>query len=187
MEEIFKNNKTYYGFQDKEIDDEILKDLYEMIKNNATSFNCQPLRIVFIKSKEAKERLKPFVLDTNKEKTMKAPVTAILAMDLSFYEDLPKNFPSMDVSFLFKDNLDFTYQTAFRNSSLQGGYFMKAAHALGLGTGPMSGFDNNGLDQEFFKNKNWKSNFLCNLGYGDEDQTRPRAPRYEFDEIVEIL
>ena len=187
MEDIFKNNKTYYGFQDREIEDEVLKDLYEMIKNNATSFNCQPLRILFIKSKEAKQRLEPFVLDTNKEKTMKAPVTAILAMDLSFYEDLPKNFPAMDVSFLFKDNLDFTYQTAFRNSSLQGGYLMKAAHALGLGTGPMSGFDNNGLDEEFFKNKKWKSNFLCNLGYGDEKQTRPRAPRYEFDEIVEIL
>ena len=163
MEDIFKNNKTYYGFQDREIEDEVLKDLYEMIKNNATSFNCQPLRILFIKSKEAKERLEPFVLDTNKEKTMKAPVTAILAMDLSFYEDLPKNFPAMDVSFLFKDNLDFTYQTAFRNSSLQGGYFMKAAHALGLGTGPMSGFDNNGLDEEFLKIKIGKVIFFVIL------------------------
>ena len=187
MKNIFTENKTYYGFQDKEVSQAILVELYEMVKNNATSFNCQPLRITFIKSKEGKERLDPFVLETNKEKTMKAPITAILAMDLSFYEDLPKNFPAMDVSFLFKDNPDFTYQTAFRNSSLQGGYFIKAAHALGLGTGPMSGFDNNGLDEEFFKGKNWKSNFLCNLGYGDEAQTRPRAPRYEFDDIVEIL
>jgi 3-hydroxypropanoate dehydrogenase len=118
---------------------------------------------------------------------MNAPITAILAMDLSFFEDLPRNFPAMDVSFLFKDNADFTYQTAFRNSSIQGGYFIKAAHALDLGTGPMSGFDNNGLDEEFFSDLNWKSNFLCNLGYGDEDQTRPRASRYEFDEIVKIL
>ena len=187
MKNIFTENKTYYGFQDKEVSKTTLVELYEMVKNNATSFNCQPLRIAFIKSKEAKKRLDPFILENNKEKTMKAPITAILAMDLSFYEDLPKNFPAMDVSFLFKDNLDFTYQTAFRNSSLQGGYFIKAAHVLGLGTGPMSGFDNNGLDDEFFKGKNWKSNFLCNLGYGDEKQTRDRAPRYEFSEIIEIL
>ena len=187
MKKIFTENKTFYGFQNKEINNDVLKELYDYVKNNATSFNCQPLRISFIKSKEAKERLKPFILETNVEKTMSAPVTAILAMDLSFYEDLPKNFPAMDVSFLFKDNPDFTYQTAFRNSSLQGGYFMKAAHALGLGTGPMSGFDNNGLDNEFFADKNWKSNFLCNLGYGDENQTRPRAPRYDFDEIIEII
>tara|TARA_B100001093_G_scaffold257177_1_gene245971 strand:- start:719 stop:1282 length:564 start_codon:yes stop_codon:yes gene_type:complete len=187
MKKIFTENKTFYGFQDKEISNETLFDLYEMVKNNATSFNCQPLRITFVKSKEVKQKLDQFILETNKEKTMNAPVTAILSMDLSFYKDLPINFPAMDVSFLFKDNPDFTYQTAFRNSSLQGGYFIKAAHALGLGTGPMSGFDNNGLDEEFFKGKNWKSNFLCNLGYGDETQTRPRAPRYKFDEIVEIL
>ena len=124
MKKIFTENKTFYGFQNKEINNDVLKELYDYVKNNATSFNCQPLRISFIKSKEAKERLKPFILETNLEKTMSAPVTAILAMDLSFYEDLPKN---------------------------------------------------------------WKSNFLCNLGYGDENQTRPRAPRYDFDEIIEII
>ena len=187
MKKIFTESKTFYGFQNKEISNETLVDLYEMVKNNATSFNCQPLRITFVKSKEGKQKLDSFILETNKEKTMNAPVTAILSMDLSFYKDLPINFPAMDVSFLFKDNPDFIYQTAFRNSSLQGGYFIKAAHALGLGTGPMSGFDNNGLDEAFFEGKNWKSNFLCNLGYGDETQTRPRAPRYKFDEIVEIL
>ena len=187
MKKIFTESKTFYGFQDKEVSDETLIELYDLVKNNATSFNCQPLRITYIKSKEAKQRLKPFILETNLEKTMNAPITAILAMDLSFFEDLPRNFPAMDVSFLFKDNADFTYQTAFRNSSIQGGYFIKAAHALDLGTGPMSGFDNNGLDEEFFPDLNWKSNFLCNLGYGDEDQTRPRASRYEFDEIVKIL
>ncbi len=187
MKKIFTESKTFYGFQDKDVSEETLRELYEMVKNNATSFNCQPLRLIFIKSSKAKERLNKYILDNNKEKTMKAPVTAILAMDLSFYEDLPKNFPAMDVSFLFKDNPDFTYQSAFRNSSLQGGYFIKAAHVLGLGTGPMSGFDNNGLDEDFFKGQNWKSNFLCNLGYGDEELTRSRAPRYEFDEIAEIL
>ena len=141
MKKIFTENKTFYGFQDKEISNETLVDLYEMVKNNATSFNCQPLRITFVKSKEGKQKLDPFILETNKEKTMNAPVTAILSMDLSFYKDLPINFPAIDVSFLFKDNPDFIYQTAFRNSSLQGGYFIKAAHALGLGTGPMSGFE----------------------------------------------
>ena len=99
MKKIFTESKTFYGFQDKEVSDETLIELYDLVKNNATSFNCQPLRIIFIKSKEAKERLKPFILETNLEKTMNAPVTAILAMDLSFYEDLPRNFPAMDISF----------------------------------------------------------------------------------------
>ena len=187
MKKIFTESKTFYGFQDKEVEDETLVDLYEMVKNNATSFNCQPLRIIFIKSINAKKRLDPYMLENNKKKTFDAPVTAILAMDLSFYEDLPKNFSSMDVSFLFKGNPEFTHLTAFRNSSLQGGYFIKAAHCLGLGTGPMSGFDNEGVDREFFANTDWKTNFICNIGYGDETQTKPRERRYSFDEIAKIL
>jgi len=187
MKNIFSNTKTYYGFQNKDISNETLKEIYELVKNNATSFNCQPLRIKFIKSDSAKQRLKPFLMEGNVDKTMNAPVCAILAMDLDFYQDLPKNFPAMDAKVFFEGNEKFTYDTAFRNSSIQGGYFIKACHALGLSTGPMSGFDNAGLDKEFFNGTNIKSNFLCNIGYGDEQHTFPRAPRYSFSDIIEIL
>ena len=187
MKNIFTDTKTYYGFQNKEVSDETLHEIYALIKNNATSFNCQPLRIKFLKSETAKNKLKPFLMEGNVDKTMKAPVCAILAMDLDFYKDLPKNFPAMDAKSFFEGNEKFTYDTAFRNSSIQGGYLIKACHILELSTGPMSGFNNEGVDQEFFKGTNIKSNFLCNIGYGDEQHTFPKAPRYEFKDIIEIL
>ena len=147
MKNTFTDTKTYYGFQNKEFSDETLQEIYALVKNNATSFNCQPLRIKFLKSEAAKNKLKPFLMEGNVDKTMKAPVCAILAMDLDFYKDLPKNFPAMDAKSFFEGNEKFTYDTAFRNSSIQGGYLIKACHILGLSTGPMSGFNNEGVDQ----------------------------------------
>ena len=158
------------------------------MKFGPTSANCSPSRIIFIKSPEAKERLKPFIIESNLEKTMTAPVTAIIAFDIDFHKHLPKLFPhDLDAQNWFNYSQEVAYTNAFRNSSIQGGYFIIAARMLGLDCGPMSGFDQNGLDKEFFPNSNIKSNFLCNIGYGDPTNIFKRSPRFEFDEVCEIL
>jgi len=187
MKSIFVDTKTYYGFKDKEVSLNTLNEIYELIKNNSTSFNCQPLRVIFLKSQLSKERIKPYLSKGNAEKTMKAPVCSILGMDTKFYNDLDKKFPTKDLKKFFEKDEKLSNTTALRNSSIQGGYFIKACHALGLSTGPMSGFDNEGVDKEFFKGTNIKSNFLCNIGYGDENYTYQKNYRYTFKEAVEIL
>lgn len=184
---LFTEARTHSAWLDKPVEDAKLKELYELWKYGPTSANCCPLRIVFVKSKEAKQKLKPCLAEGNVEKTMAAPVTAILAMDMEFYEHLPKLFPQADARSWFVGNEENIKKTAFRNSSLEGAYFILAARAVGLDCGPMSGFDNAKMDETFFKGTPFKSNFICNLGYGDMSKLYPRNPRLAFDDVNKII
>jgi 3-hydroxypropanoate dehydrogenase len=157
------------------------------MKWGPTSANTSPARFVFVKSKEGKEKLLPCMSPGNVDKTKAAPVTVIVAQDLEFYEKLPTLFPHVDARSWFKGKPAFIESTAFRNSTLQGGYFIIAARALGLDCGPMSGFDNAKVDAAFFAGTSWKSNFVCNLGYGDSAQLHPRNPRLDFNEACRIV
>ena len=186
-ESLFTQTHTHSKFADEPVEPEVLIELYDMVKNNATSFNCQPLRIRYICSDQAKQRLIPHLMEGNQEKTRAAPVCAILAMDLDFWQDTPKTFPVMPIKGLFEGNSELIERTAFRNSSIQIGYFIKAAHALGLATGPMSGFNGPGVDQEFFAGTNITSNILCNLGTPTPEGVEKRLYRYSFEEVGEIL
>ncbi len=187
IKRIFVDTVTTYNFSNKEISDDVLKELYELTKWGATSFNCSPLRLVFLKSEEAKNRIDPYLMDSNKVSVKNAPVCVIIGMDTMFFTDLPKNFTAMDAKVFFENNEELAYATAFRNSSLQAGYFLKAVNALGLDTGAMSGFDNKGVDNEFFKDTSIQSNFICTLGYGIEPKGHPRGARYNFDEVAKII
>lgn len=183
----FLNARTHSAWLDKPVDDALLQQAYDLAKQGPTSANCCPMRITFVKSPEAKEKLKPCLAEGNVAKTMAAPVTAIIAYDLEFYELLPKLFPYTDARSWFVGKPSAIESTAFRNGSLQGAYFMLAARTLGLDCGPMSGFDNESLDRAFFPDSSIRSNFLCNLGYGDSSKLHPRAPRLTFDEVCKIL
>ncbi len=187
MDTIFHNARTHNGWLNKPVADSLLQQVHDLMKWGPTSANCCPARITFVKSKEAKERLKPCLDAGNVEKTMTAPATAIIAMDMEFYEKLPRLFPHADARSWFKGNEALIKSTAFRNSSLQGAYFIIAARSLGLDCGPMSGFNSDKLDAEFFKGTNWKSNFLCNIGHGDPAKLYPRSPRLDFDEACKVL
>lgn len=185
---IFRKARTHTAWLDKPVDDALLRQVYDLAKLGPTSANMCPLRIVFVTSREAKEKLRPALDAGNVAKTMAAPVTAILGMDVHFYEKLPKLFPHVDAKAWFKDLPEPVLEyTALRNSSLQGAYFMLAARALGLDCGPMSGFDNAKVDAAFFAGTTVKSNFLCNLGYGDASKLRPRSPRLDFDEACRVV
>ena len=180
--------RTHYGWQEKPVSSETLRDLYDIAKMGPTSMNQQPLRVVFVQSQEAKDRLEPCLLPGNKAKMQSAPATAILAYDLNFWEELPRLFPpNPDASDLFRNNSTAAQVNAFRNSTLQGAYFMIAARAVGLDVGAMSGFDNAKVDEEFFHGTSIKSNFLCNLGYADTSKLFRRLPRFEYDEVCETL
>lgn len=183
---LFNEARTHNAWLDKPVSDEILKAVYDLTKMAPTSANCQPLRVVFVKSEEAKAKLKPCLAEGNVEKTMQAPVTAILAMDMNFHDQLSKLFPHTDAKSWFEGNTKMIEDTAFRNSSLQGGYFILAARAAGLDCGPMSGFDSEALDQAFFSGTSFKTNFICNLGYGDKEALHPRSPRPDFHEFCKI-
>ena len=188
LDKLFLRARTHYSWKNKNIDEKILQNLYDLVKNCPTSANSEPMRIVFLKSKESKERIKPHLSEGNIEKTITAPVVAIIAYDSKFYEHLSKLFPhNLGMKKVLSNPPSKAATTAFRNSTLQGGYFMIAARALGLDIGPMSGFDNAGVDKEFFSDGRFKSNFLCNLGYGDETKLLNRLPRLEFSEVCEIL
>lgn len=184
---IFRDARTHTVWQDKPVDDALLARAYHLAKMGPTSANMCPMRIVFVKSKAAKEKLKPFLDAGNVDKTMQAPVTAIIGMDIKFYELMPKLFPHTDAKAWFKDLPESILEyVALRNSSLQGAYFMLAARALGLDCGPMSGFNNAKVDAAFFGGTTVKSNFLCNLGYGDASKLHPRGPRLDFNEACKI-
>jgi nitroreductase len=183
---LFREARTHSAWLEKPVPDALLEQVYDLAKFGATSTNCSPMRIVFVASKAAKERLKPALAEGNVEKTMSAPVTAIIGMDMEFYEQLPKLFPHADARSWFVGKKDFIESTAFRNSSLQGAYFMLAARAMGLDCGPMSGFDNAKVDALFFAGTNIRSNFICNLGYGDASKLYPRSPRLEFSAACRI-
>jgi 3-hydroxypropanoate dehydrogenase len=180
---IFRNARSQNGWLDQPVDDALLQQVYDLMKLGPTSANMCPLRIIFVKSKEAKEKLKPALDAGNVVKTMTAPVVAILGLDIHFYEKLPKLFPHTDAKAWFKDLPENVLEViALRNSSLQGAYFMLAARALGLDCGPMSGFNNAKVDELFFAGTTVKSNFLCGIGHGDPSKLFPRSPRLSFDE-----
>ena len=187
LKQLFTEARTHNGWQDKPVSDDLLKQLYDLTVMGPTAVNSQPARLVFVKSAEAKARLEPHLAPGNVEKTMAAPVTVIIGSDQQFYEHLPTFFPHADVKSWFVGNQPLIDASAFRNSSLQGAYLIIAARALGLDTGPMSGFDNAGVDKEFFAGTAIKSNFLVNLGYGDTSKLFPRSPRPAFADFAKIL
>jgi len=184
---MFLEGRTHSVWLDKPVEDDLLHQAYDLAKMGPTSANCCPMRIAFVKSFEAKARLKSCLNEANVAKTMAAPVTAIIAYDLAFYEQLPKLFPHTDARSWFVGKAAYIQETAFRNGTLQGAYFMLAARALGLDCGPMSGFDNAAVDEAFFADTPIRSNFLCNLGYGDSSKLFPRSTRLSFEEICKIL
>jgi 3-hydroxypropanoate dehydrogenase len=187
---IFRDAHTHNGWLPRPVDDGLLRQVYDLAKLGPTSANTCPMRVVFVKTPEAKERLKPALMAGNVEKTMAAPVCAIIATDLRFYEFIPRLFPQnpkfADL-FTAAGKEEFTRTHAFRNGTLEGAYFIIAARALGLDTGPMSGFDNAKVDAEFFSDGRCQSNFLINLGYGDHSKLFPRNPRLDFDEACTIV
>lgn len=187
LDQLFREARTHNGWQQKPIDDAVLKQLIELVLLGPTSANSSPGRFVFVRTPEGKEKLRPALSPGNLEKTMAAPVTAIVGMDMAFYEHLPKLFPHADARSWFAGNDKAIADTAFRNSTLQGGYLLLAARALGLDAGPMSGFDAAKVDQAFFTGTTLKSNFLINLGYGDPSKLFPRNPRLSFDEAARIV
>ena len=187
LDQLFRTARTYNAFLPKPVDDALLRRLYDLAKFGPTSANSSPMRVVFVKSKEAKARLEPFLSEGNRAKTMVAPVTAIIANDHAFYEKLPQLFPHTDARSWFVGNQALIDTTAFRNATLQGAYVILAARAVGLDCGPMSGFDNAGVDAEFFAGTSVKSNFLINIGYGDASRDLfARSPRLSFDEACSI-
>jgi nitroreductase len=187
LEQIFTKARTHSAWLPEPVSDELLVQIYDLMKWGPTSANCSPARVLFVKSKEAKEKLLPCMAPGNTDKTRSAPVTAIIAQDMEFYEKLPKLFPQADARSWFAGNQPFIESTAFRNSSIQGGYFIIAARALGLDCGPMSGFDNAKVDAAFFQGTSWKSNFVCNLGYGDSSKLYPRNPRLDFKDACKMV
>jgi len=187
LDQLFREARTHTAWQDRDVPDELLHQIVDLLKLGPTSANCSPARFVFVKSPEAKKRLEPFLSEGNRDKTMKAPVCAIIGYDLDFYHHLPKLFPHADAKSWFVGNEKKIAETAFRNGTLQGAYLIMAARALGLDCGPMSGFDNEGVDREFFAGTKVKSNFLCNLAYGDAKGLFPRSPRFSFDEMARIV
>lgn len=188
LDVLFRSARTHNGWQTRPVTDEQLQQIYDLMKMGPTSANCSPARLVFIRSAEAKARLKPALSAGNMDKTMAAPVTAIIAYDLKFFDKLPKLFPhNPGARDWFANDPKAAEVAAFRNGSLQGAYFMLAARSVGLDCGPMSGFDNARLDAEFFPDGSVKSNFLCNLGYGDPAKLFPRSPRLDFAEACQVL
>ena len=187
LDKMFRQARTYSAWLPKSVPVEILREVYDLARMGPTSANSTPARFVFLQSEAAKARLLPALAPLNVEKTKAAPVTVIVAWDTEFYEKLPKLFPHADMRSYFVGNQPLIDETALRNSSLQGGYFILAARALGLDCGPMSGFDAGKVNKEFFPDGKWKVNFLCNLGYGDRSKLYPRNPRLEFEEACRVL
>jgi 3-hydroxypropanoate dehydrogenase len=186
LDQLFRTARTQNAFQDRPVEDSQLHALYDLLKWGPTSANMSPGRFVFVKSPEAKEKLRPALSEGNLAKTMIAPVTVIVAYDEDFHEKLPYLFPHTDAKAWFDGPRENRHEAAFRNGSLQGAYLILAARALGLGAGPMSGFDNAKVDQAFFAGTTIKSNFLVNLGYSDPAGLFPRSPRLSFDEAARI-
>ena len=186
LDVIFFKAHTHNAWTDKPVGDATLRQMYDILKFGPTSANCSPARIVFVRSKAGKEKLRPVLSEGNLEKTMAAPVTAIIGYDTEFYENLPRLFPQKDARSWFVGKPAHIETTAFRNGTLQGAYLIIAARAVGLDCGAMSGFDNAKVDAAFFPGGKIKSNFLCNLGYGDPKGVFPRNPRMTFEEACSI-
>jgi 3-hydroxypropanoate dehydrogenase len=184
---LFRHARSHKAWLDRPVADDLLRQVYDLARLGPTSANCCPMRVLFLTSPAAKERLRPALSPNNVDKTMQAPVTAIIAHDLEFHEKLPRLFPGADMRANFVGKPELIAATAFRNGTLQGAYLMLAARALGLDCGGMSGFDNAKVDAEFFPDGRVRSNFLCNLGYGDPGKLPPRGPRLPFDEVCRII
>jgi 3-hydroxypropanoate dehydrogenase len=187
LDQILRQARTHNVWLPKRVPVEALREAYNLARYGPTSANSSPARFVFLESEAAKARLLPALAPPNVEKTKAAPVTAIIAWDTEFYEKLPKLFPHADMRSYFAGSQKLAEETAFRNSTLQGGYFILAARAVGLDCGPMSGFDAAKVNAEFFPDGKWKANFLCNLGYGDKSKLFPRNPRLDFEEACRVL
>lgn len=188
LDVLFRKSRTHHTWLDRAVSDDELRRLYDLLKWGPTSANSSPARFVFIRTEEAKQRLLPALSPGNVEKARTAPATAIIAYDSRFYEEMPKLFPhNPTIGQNFAKNEKMAEVMAFRNGTLQGGYFILAARAMGLDCGPMSGFDNAKVDQEFFPDGRFKSNFLCNLGHGDASKLMERHPRLDFDEACQLL
>ena len=184
---LFNDARTHNGWTAQPVSDDTLREMFDLLKMAPTSANCSPARFLFLRSPEARQRLGAALLPGNLEKTLAAPVTAIIAYDLAFHEQLPRLFPHADARSWFAGNEELIRDTAFRNGTLQGAYMMLAARAVGLDCGPMSGFDNAKVDEAFFAGTPWRSNFLCNLGHGDPSKLFPRSPRFQFEDACRIL
>jgi 3-hydroxypropanoate dehydrogenase len=185
---LFTEARTHNGWSDKPVTDAEIKQIFEVMKMGPTSANCSPARFLFLRTKEGKERLRPALSSGNLEKTMAAPVVAVVGYDLKFFDHLPKLFPhNLDARNWFANSETVAQTTAFRNGTLQGAYFIIAARALGLDCGAMSGFDNAKVDAEFWPDGTVKSNFLINIGHGDPSKLFGRSPRFAFDEVCKLL
>jgi len=187
LDELFRDARTQNAWTDQPITDDDLIAIFDLLKWGPTSANCSPARFVFVRSAEAKEKLRPALSAGNTAKTLAAPVTAIVAYDPKFYDQLPKLFPHVDARAWFVTSEALAEETAFRNGTLQGGYFILAARALGIDAGPMSGFDKAKVEAAFLAEKGWKANFLINLGHGDATKLLARHPRLSFAEAAEIV
>jgi nitroreductase len=184
---LFTEARTQNGWLDRPVSEAQLRQIYDLMKWGPTSANCSPARIVFVQSGEARDKLLACMSAGNVEKVRSAPVTAVIGMDMAFYEKLPALFPHADARSWFVGNQALSDATAFRNSSLQGAYFMLAARSLGLGCGPMSGFDGDKINATFFANTTVKVNFVCSIGYGDPAKVFGRSPRLAFDDACSIV
>jgi 3-hydroxypropanoate dehydrogenase len=187
LDQLFREARTYNGYLDKPVSDAQLDAIWELMKFGPTSANCLPARLVWCTSDEAKDKLAALSMPANGDKIRKAPVTVIIGMDMEFYEQLPELFPHTDARSWFVGNDELIEKTAFRNSSLQGAYFIMATRALGLDTGPMSGFNNAAVDEAFFAGTKVKSNFISTLGYGDPSTIFERSPRPGFERFNKII
>jgi 3-hydroxypropanoate dehydrogenase len=187
LDQLFLKARSTHTFKDAAVTDATLNALYDLLKWGPTAFNAQPARFVFVRSMEAKARLLPALSSSNRDKTAKAPITAIVGYDKSFFEHLPEQYPGAQVLELFTDNPTLAESTAFRNGALQGAYLLIAARALGLAVGPMSGFNPDAVDREFFADGRYRSNFLANIGYADDSAPRTRGPRLKFSDVAKIV
>ena len=187
VDRLFLNARSHNAWQDKPVSDELLKELHDITKMGPTSANCCPMRVIFLKTPEAKKRLKEGLMEDNYDKTFAPCVTAVVAYDTKFYERLDYLFPHTNARCWFEGNDQLVEETAFRNSSLQAAYFMLAARALGLDCGPISGFDTDTINKEFFPDGRFKVNLLINIGYGDPEGLFGRLPRFEFNDVCEIF
>jgi 3-hydroxypropanoate dehydrogenase len=184
LDTLFREARTHNGWQEKPVPRHLLERALDLAKMGPTAVNSSPLRVVFVDSEAGKQRLRPALSPGNLDKTMAAPVTAILAHDVAFHEFLPRLFPHMDLKPMFAGNAELASETAFHNATLQAAYFILALRAVGLDTGPMGGFDKEKVDEEFFAGTTLRSNLLVNIGYGDDAKLFPRSPRLDFGEIA---
>lgn len=187
LDQLFREARSFNGYTDQPVTEAQLHAIWNLMKFGPTSANCLPARIIWCKSEESKQKLAALAMPSNGEKILSAPVTAIIGMDMAFYEQLSELFPHTDARSWFVGNDVLIEKTAFRNSSLQGAYFIIAARALGLDTGPMSGFNNDAVDSAFFAATNVKSNFICTLGYGDTSSIFERSPRPDFERFNSVV